>query len=105
MSCNFEKLVQLLDKQLDLDEKLDILYHIEHCEICHEAIYLIARDRDWNAYARPRRASSQPLPADADASPVTKAKQRQQKRMQYLRPAVSDPYAIMRRGVRRSAAR
>ena len=46
MSCNFEKLVQLLDKQLSVDDKLDVLDHVEHCEPCREAIYHISRDRD-----------------------------------------------------------
>ncbi len=45
-SCNFEKLVQLLDKQLDVDERLDVLDHVEHCEPCRDAIYHISRDRD-----------------------------------------------------------
>ena len=44
--CSFQKLVQLLDKQLDLDEKLEVLNHIESCRICRDAVYQISRDRD-----------------------------------------------------------
>jgi hypothetical protein len=44
--CSFQKLVQLLDKQLDLDEKLEVLNHVESCGICRDAIYQISRDRD-----------------------------------------------------------
>jgi len=45
-SCNFSRLVQLLDKELDLDGKLEVLSHLDACEICREAIYHISRDRD-----------------------------------------------------------
>ena len=44
--CSFQKLVQLLDKQLDLDEKLEVLNHVESCGICRDAVYQISRDRD-----------------------------------------------------------
>ncbi len=45
-TCSFKKLVQLLDKQLELDEKLEVLSHLESCGICRDAIYQISRDRD-----------------------------------------------------------
>jgi anti-sigma factor RsiW len=45
-SCSFEKLVRYLDKQLKLDEKLELLEHLDDCEVCREAIYQISRDRD-----------------------------------------------------------
>jgi anti-sigma factor RsiW len=45
-ACSFKKLVQLLDKQLDLNEKLEVLTHLESCNICREAVYQISRDRD-----------------------------------------------------------
>jgi uncharacterized protein YuzB (UPF0349 family) len=49
-TCNFEKLVLFLDKRLDVDEKLDVLDHLDHCEICRDAIYHISRDRDANLF-------------------------------------------------------
>ena len=49
-TCNFEKLVMFLDKQLDLDGKLDVLDHLDQCEICRDAIYHISRDRDANLF-------------------------------------------------------
>jgi hypothetical protein len=53
-SCDFEKLIRYLDKQLDLDEKLDVLDHLDHCEICRDAVFHISRDRDANLfYHRP----------------------------------------------------
>jgi anti-sigma factor RsiW len=44
--CSFQKLIQLLDKQLNLDEKLEVLNHLDQCPICRDAIYQISRDRD-----------------------------------------------------------
>jgi hypothetical protein len=31
---------------LSLDEKLELFDHLDQCEVCREAIYLLARDRD-----------------------------------------------------------
>jgi hypothetical protein len=45
-ACSFKKLVQLLDNQLELDEKLEVLSHLQSCGICHDAVYQISRDRD-----------------------------------------------------------
>jgi len=45
-TCSFQKLVQLLDKQLGLDEKLEVLTHLENCSICRDTVYQISRDRD-----------------------------------------------------------
>jgi hypothetical protein len=44
--CSFEKLVEYLDKKLDVDQKLDVLLHLDQCDACREAIYLLSRDRD-----------------------------------------------------------
>ncbi len=44
--CEFEKLVRYLDKQLSLDEQLELFDHLDRCEVCREAIYLLSRDRD-----------------------------------------------------------
>lgn len=45
-TCSFKNLVQLLDKQLDLDQKLEVLGHLDKCAICRDAVYQISRDRD-----------------------------------------------------------
>jgi hypothetical protein len=45
-TCSFKKLVLLLDKKLGLDEKLEILGHLDSCKICRDAVYQISRDRD-----------------------------------------------------------
>ena len=44
-ACSFEKLLRLLDKQLDLAGKLETLIHLVMCDICREAVYQISRDR------------------------------------------------------------
>lgn len=51
-SCSFQKLVQLLDRQLNLDEKLEVLTHLETCAICRDAVYQISRDRDDALFVR-----------------------------------------------------
>ena len=45
-TCSFKKLVLLLDKKLDLDERLEVLDHLQSCTICRDAIYQISHDRD-----------------------------------------------------------
>ena len=45
-ACSFKKLVLLLDKKLDLDERLEVLDHLQSCTICRDAIYQISHDRD-----------------------------------------------------------
>jgi hypothetical protein len=49
-ACSFQKLVQLLDKQLELDEKLEVLDHLHSCTICRDAVYQISRDRDESLF-------------------------------------------------------
>ncbi len=51
--CDFEKLVQLLDKQLDWNGKLEVLDHLDECDNCREAVYQIARDRDRGLFTSP----------------------------------------------------
>jgi hypothetical protein len=53
-NCNFEMLVRYLDKQLDLEDKLEVLEHLDPCEICRDAMFHISRDRDASLfYHRP----------------------------------------------------
>lgn len=51
-TCSFQKLVQLLDKQLKLDEKLEVLEHLESCHICRDTVYQLSRDRDEKYFVR-----------------------------------------------------
>jgi hypothetical protein len=45
-ACSFDKLLQLLDKKLDLDSKLELFAHLDKCETCRDAIYELSRNRD-----------------------------------------------------------
>ncbi len=45
-ACSFKKLVLLLDKKLTLDERLEVLNHLDSCRICRDAVYQISHDRD-----------------------------------------------------------
>ncbi len=51
-TCSFQQLVRLLDKQLTLDEKLEVLTHLESCPICRDTVYQLARDRDEGFFIR-----------------------------------------------------
>jgi hypothetical protein len=44
--CNFDKLLKLLDRELDLDSKLELFEHLDWCETCRDAIFELSRDRD-----------------------------------------------------------
>ncbi len=58
MNCSFEKLVRYLDKQLNLDQRLELLDHLDRCDTCREAIYQISRDRDSELFVyRPYNAN------------------------------------------------
>jgi hypothetical protein len=50
MRCNFEKLWRYLNKELDLDTQLEVLAHLDHCEICFEALHQMARDLDRDLF-------------------------------------------------------
>jgi hypothetical protein len=49
-TCSFKKLVLLLDNKLDLDDKLEVLEHLETCAICRDTVYQISRDRDEDLF-------------------------------------------------------
>jgi hypothetical protein len=43
-ACNFECLLRFINKQLDLDEQLEVFEHLDRCNICREAVYQLSRD-------------------------------------------------------------
>jgi hypothetical protein len=45
-ACSFEQLLQLLNKQLDLDKQLEVYDHLGQCGVCHDAVYQLSRDQD-----------------------------------------------------------
>jgi len=45
-ACSFSRLLQLLNKQLDLDGQLEVYDHLDRCDICRDAVYQLARDQD-----------------------------------------------------------
>ena len=45
-ACSFNRLLLLINKQLDLDGQLEVYDHLDQCDICHDAVYQLARDRD-----------------------------------------------------------
>jgi hypothetical protein len=45
-ACSFSRLLQLADKQLDLNAQLEVYDHLDRCDICRDAICQISHDRD-----------------------------------------------------------
>ena len=45
-ACNFEFLLQFVQKQLDLDRQLEVFDHLGRCDICRDAVCQISRDLD-----------------------------------------------------------
>jgi hypothetical protein len=43
-ACNFEYLLQFVNKQLDPDKQLEVYDHLDRCNICREAVYQLSRD-------------------------------------------------------------
>ena len=43
-ACSFGQLVQFVNKQLDLDEQLQVYNHLDLCDICRDAVFELARD-------------------------------------------------------------
>jgi predicted anti-sigma-YlaC factor YlaD len=48
-ACSFDRLLQFVNKELDLDGQLEVYDHLDRCDICRDAVYQLSRDRD-NAF-------------------------------------------------------
>ena len=46
MICDFDRLRVLLDKELQLDEALELFDHLDNCDVCFEEVYRIYKERD-----------------------------------------------------------
>jgi len=44
--CNLNRLLRLLNKQLDLDGQLEVYDHLDRCDLCRDAIGRMSRERD-----------------------------------------------------------
>jgi len=43
-ACSFDRLLQFVNKQLDLDEQLEVQNHLDRCDICRDAVRQLSRD-------------------------------------------------------------
>ena len=43
-ACSFSRLLQFVNKQLDLDGQLEVHDHLDRCDICRDAVCQLARD-------------------------------------------------------------
>ncbi len=53
--CDTDKLLQLLNQQLNLDGELEVFAHLDRCRPCREAVYLLSRERDGKFFRAPAR--------------------------------------------------
>ena len=51
MKCNFKALCLYLDDKLNETSRMEVNHHLEKCEICTDALFMIAQDRDTEAEA------------------------------------------------------
>jgi hypothetical protein len=52
-ACSFGRLLQFVDKQLNLDGELKVYDHLDRCDICRDAVYRLSRDRDEGFFIYP----------------------------------------------------
>jgi len=43
-ACSFDRLLQFVNKQLDLDGQLEVYGHLDRCDICRDAVYQLSHD-------------------------------------------------------------
>jgi hypothetical protein len=60
--CSFNRLLQLLDRLLEVDEQLEAYDHLDQCEICRDTIYQLSRDRDQALFIYPGALRSRTSP-------------------------------------------
>ena len=63
-SCSFDRLLQFVNKQLNLDGQLEVYDHLDRCDICRDAVYQLSRDFIY----RPRRVEPSVLQYPADGA-------------------------------------
>ena len=44
-ACSFDRLLQFVNTQLDLDGQLEIYDHLDRCDICLDAVRQLSRER------------------------------------------------------------
>lgn len=50
MNCDRKKLTQFLSKELDIDNKLDFLFHLDDCTECWEEVYNVIKAQHPHYY-------------------------------------------------------
>ncbi|MBI4454673.1 MAG: hypothetical protein HY644_02105 [Acidobacteria bacterium] len=57
--CSRRKLIAFAEGRMDLDEKLDVLYHLDRCQKCWDDLYLIRKSKNGRLYSRKTRSYSE----------------------------------------------
>ena len=45
MRCDFEKLIEYLERRMGTDGELEVMEHLEKCEVCFDTICELVRER------------------------------------------------------------
>ncbi len=45
-ACSFNRLLRLVNRELDLDGQLEVYRHLDRCDICRDTVCQLSRDRD-----------------------------------------------------------
>jgi len=57
--CSRRKLTAFAEGRMELDEKLDTLYHLDRCQKCWDDLYLIRKSKNGQLYSRKTRSYSE----------------------------------------------
>lgn len=57
--CSRRKLIAFAEGRMELDEKLDILYHLDNCQKCWDDLYLVRKSKNGQLYSRKTRSYSE----------------------------------------------
>ena len=68
-ACSFNRLVQFINKQLDLDGQLEVYDHLDRCDLCRDAVYQLSCDRNGAFFMyRAQRVKPSALQHSTDAA-------------------------------------
>lgn len=52
MTCNYNKLAKFIEGHLDLNDKLEILFHLENCTACFDEVYKLRKMQDEKYFVK-----------------------------------------------------
>ena len=68
-ACSFDRLLQFVNRQLDLDGQLEVYEHLDRCDICRDAVYQLSRDFIYRPHRVKPSVFQHPIEDAAAGSP------------------------------------